>query len=57
MQGIKFKITAQFKIFKRSEKDSTKILARSKGSEVQEHVSYIKQQLQTIQDMKYQSSS
>ena len=54
MEEIKSKIATQFKILDRSEKDSTKILARSKDSEVQKHVSYINQRLDTIQDMKYE---
>ena len=44
----------QFKILERSEKDSTKILARNKDSEVQKHVTYIEQQLDPTQDMKYE---
>ena len=44
----------QFKILERSEKDSTKILARNKDSEVQKHASYIEQQLDPAQDMKYE---
>ena len=44
----------QFKIIERSEKDSTKILARNKDSEVQKHVTYIEQQLDPTQDMKYE---
>ena len=47
-------VATQFKILERSEKDSAKILARSKDSEVQKHVSYIEQQLDPTQDMKYE---
>ena len=47
-------VDTQFKILERSEKDSTKILARNKDSEVQKHVSYIEQQLDPTQDMKYE---
>ena len=47
-------IATQFKILERSEKDSAKILARNKDSEVQKHVSYIEQQLDPTQDMKYE---
>ena len=47
-------VDTQFKILERSEKDSTKILARNKDSEVQKHVSYIEQQLDPAQDMKYE---
>ena len=54
MEEVKSKIATQFKILERSEKDSTKILARNKDSEVQKHVSYIEQRLDTIQDMKYE---
>ena len=44
---VKSKIATQFKIFEHSEKDSTEILPRNKDSEVQKHVSYIKQRLDT----------
>ena len=54
MEEIKYKITIYFKILKSSEGDSTKIVARSKDSEVQKHLSYIDQQLDTIQGMKYE---
>ena len=47
-------VATQFKILERSEKDSAKILARNKDSEVQKHVSYIEQQLDPTQDMKYE---
>ena len=47
-------VATQFKILERSEKDSAKILARNKDSEVQKHVSYIEQQLDPAQDMKYE---
>ena len=53
MEEVKSKIATQFKTLERSEKDSIKILARNKDSEVQKHVSYIEQRLDTIQDMKY----
>ena len=53
MEEVKSKIPTQFKTLERSEKDSIKILARNKDSEVQKHVSYIEQRLDTIQDMKY----
>ena len=52
MEEIKSKIATKFKILERSKKDSTKILLRNKDSEVQKHVSYIEQRLDTIQDMK-----
>ena len=52
MEEVKSKIATQFKILERSEKDSTKILARNKDSELQKHVS--QQRLDTIQDMKYE---
>ena len=48
-------VDTQFKILELSEKDSTKILARNKDSEVQKHVSYIEQQLDPTQDMKYEA--
>ena len=54
MEEVKYKIATQFKIVERSEKDSTKILARNKDNEAQKHVSYIEQRLETIQDMKYE---
>ena len=44
---VKSKIATQFKIFEHSEKDSIEILPRNKDSEVQKHVSYIKQRLDT----------
>ena len=47
-------VATQFKILERSEKDSAKILARNKDSEVQKHVSYIEQRLDPTQDMKYE---
>ena len=47
MEEIKYKITTQFKILESSESDSTKIVARSKDSEVQKHRSYIDQLLDT----------
>ena len=47
-------VATQFKILERSEKDSAKILARNKDSEVQKHVSYIEQQLDPTQDMRYE---
>ena len=47
-------VATQFKILERSEKDSAKILARNKDSEVQKHVSYIEQQLDPTQYMKYE---
>ena len=47
-------VATQFKILERSEKDSSKILARNKDSEVQKHVSYIEQRLDPTQDMKYE---
>ena len=53
MGEVQSKITTQFKILELSERDSTKILARNKDSEVQKHVSYIEQRLETIQDVKY----
>ena len=53
MEEVKSKIPTQFKTLERSEKDSIKILARNKDSEVQKHVSYIEQRLDTIPDMKY----
>ena len=52
MKEVKSKIATQFKILERSEKASTKILARNKDSELQKHVS--QQRLDTIQDMKYE---
>ena len=54
MGEIKSKIATLFKLREPNQKDSTKILARHKDSEVQKHVSYIKQRLDAIQDMKYQ---
>ena len=54
MGEIKSKIATLFKLLELSQKDSTKILARHKDSEVQKRVSYIKQRLDAIQDMKYQ---
>ena len=54
MEEIKYKITTQFKILESSESDSTKIVARSKDSEVQKHRSYIDQLLDTTQGMKYE---
>ena len=54
MEEIKSKIVTWFKILERSGKDSKKILARKEASEVQKHVSYMKQQLETIRDRKYQ---
>ena len=39
MKEVKSKIATQFKILERSEKASTKILARNKDSELQKHVS------------------
>ena len=51
MQEVKSKIATQFKILERSEKDSTKILPRNKDSEVQKHLSYIEQRLDTIYEV------
>ena len=51
---IKFKIATQFKIIDRSVKESTKIHASNNDNEVQKHVSYMEQQLETIQDKKYE---
>ena len=53
MEEIKSKIATQFKTLEHSEKDSTKIHARNKDSEVQKHVRYMEQQLETIEDKKY----
>ena len=53
-EEIKSKRATQFKILERSEKDSTKIYARNEDSEVQKHVSYMEQQLETLRDMKYE---
>ena len=46
------KITTQFKILERSERDSTKIFARNKYSEEQKRISYMEQQLDTIRGIK-----
>ena len=54
MEEVKSETATCFKILERKEKDSTKILARNKDSEVQKHISYIKQRLYTVQDMKYE---
>ena len=43
MEKVKSKIATQFKIFEDCEKDSTKIVAKNKDSEVQKSVSYIEQ--------------
>ena len=51
MEEAKSKIATQFKILERCEKDSTKIIARNKDSEVQKHVSYIEQRLGTIHEV------
>ena len=56
MEKIKSKITTQFNILERSERNSTKRFGKNKGSAVQENVSYIKQRLDTIRDMKYEES-
>ena len=60
MEEIKSKIATQFKTLEHSEKDSTKYMqhstkihARNKDSEVQKHVRYMEQQLETIEDKKY----
>ena len=53
-EKIKSKIATQFKILESSEKDSTKIYARKEDSEVQKHVSYMEQQLESLRDMKYE---
>ena len=53
-EEIKSQRAPQFKILERSEKDSTKIYARNEDSEVQKHVSYMEQQLETLRDMKYE---
>ena len=47
-------INTQFEILEHSERDSEKILGRNKDSEVQKHVSYIEQRLDTVRDMKYE---
>lgn len=54
MEETKSRITTRFKILKCSEWDSTKILARSKDSEVQRNVSYIIKRLDAIQDIQYE---
>ena len=43
MEKVKSKIATQFKILEGCEKDSTKIDAKNKDSEVQKNVSYIEQ--------------
>ena len=43
MDEVKSKIATQFKILEACEKDSTKIVAKNKDSEVQKSVSYIEQ--------------
>ena len=53
MEKIKSKITTQFKILERKERD-TKILARNNDSEIQKHVSYVEKQLDTVRGMKYE---
>ena len=47
-------INTPFEILEHSERDSEKILGRNKDSEVQKHVSYIEQRLDTVRDMKYE---
>ena len=54
MEEIKSKINTQFKILERSERDCAKILERKKDNEVQKHINYIEQRLDTIQDLKYE---
>ena len=54
IEKIKSKTAAQFKVLECSEKDSTKTLARNKVSEVQKHVSYTEQRLDTTREMKYE---
>ena len=54
MEEIKSKIATQFKIFERSGKDSTKIHPRNKHSEVQNYLSYMEQQLKTIEVKNYE---
>ena len=56
MEKIKSKITTQFNILERSERNSTKRFGKNKDSTVQQNVSYIKQRLGTIRDMKYKES-
>ena len=53
MEKIKSKITTQFKILERKERD-TKILARNNDSEIQKYVSYVEKQLDTVRGMKYE---
>ena len=50
MEKIKSKITTQFKILERKERD-TKILARNNDSEIQKHASYVEKQLDTVRGM------
>ena len=45
-------INTQFEILEHSERDIKKILGRNKDSEVQKHVSYIEQRLDTVRDIK-----
>ena len=55
IEEIKTKITTEFKVRERSERDGIKEkLARNKDSEVQKHASFIKKRLDTIWDMKYE---
>ena len=55
IEEIKSKITTEFKVRERSERDGIKEkLARNKDSEVQKHASFIKKWLDTIWDMKYE---
>ena len=54
MEEIISKTATQFKIFERSGKDSTRIHPRNKHSELQNYLSYMEQQLKTIEVKNYE---
>ena len=54
MEASKAKIDTQIKLLDLAERESKKIIARNRTSEIERHLNHLERKLETMQDMKYE---
>ena len=54
MEVSKAKIEAQFKLLDLAKRETEKIFARKRTSEIEKHLNHVERKLETIQHMKYE---
>ena len=54
MEESKAKIETQFKLLDLAERETEKIIARNRTSEIERHLNHLERKLETIQDTKYE---